>query len=94
MKKGFMVPVITTLMALNIGSATVSAKGYTKYPAGGRWNYGTGVTGSYSDYYHAKKTHSASVVKGAKMDKARAGKGAWAKSRLTIYSGCSFYYDV
>ncbi|MDR2464742.1 MAG: lactococcin 972 family bacteriocin [Streptococcaceae bacterium] len=62
--------------------------------AGGTWNCGVGLTGSYSDYYHSKKTHSSSVTKGSQIDSHKVGNGKWAKSRLTIFSGCNFYYNV
>ena len=28
---------------------------------GGQWNYGVGITGSYSDYMHGQKIHTATV---------------------------------
>lgn len=34
----------------------------TVYPAvGGQWNYGVGITGSYSDYMHGQKIHTATI---------------------------------
>lgn len=35
----------------------------TVYPAvGGQWNYGVGITGSYSDYMHGQKIHRPRLV--------------------------------
>lgn len=90
MKKKFIMPIITGIVALGIGGQAVSAASVSK--AGGTWNYGVGVTGSFSDYYHASRAHTATTKKGTKIDKAGNPAGKWAKSRLLVYSGCNFYY--
>lgn len=68
----------------------------TVYPAvGGQWNYGVGITGSYSDYMHGQKIHTATVSHPeATPSMARAPANSWAQARLTKYSSCSFYYGV
>lgn len=68
----------------------------TEYPAvGGQWNYGVGITGSYSDYMHGQRIHTATVTHpNSSPSMARAPANSWAKARLTIYSGCSFFYGV
>ena len=81
-------------LAVIFGSLTTTSAVLAAEVGGGTWNYGVGVTGSYSDYYHGSKTHSSTVQKGDSVDSHRVGSGSWAKSRLTIYSGCSFYWNV
>ncbi|PQF22952.1 lactococcin 972 family bacteriocin [Enterococcus mundtii] len=60
---------------------------------GGTWNYGVGITGSYSDYFHGTKRHSATVKKGSDESYQAQGAGVWTKARLGAYSGCNFYYN-
>ncbi|EGO5014717.1 lactococcin 972 family bacteriocin [Enterococcus faecalis] len=81
-----------SLIVLATGGASV-VQAATEYPDGGTWNYGVGATGSYSDYLHNTKAHSATVSKGDDKSSQSAKKGSWAKARLTIYSGCNFYYN-
>lgn len=84
--------VITELLMILATTVVVSAA--REYPCGGEWHYGVGATGSFSDYYHDGRDHTATVKHGADYDKGEASKGYWAKARLTRYHGCSFYYNV
>lgn len=81
-----------SLIVLATGGASV-VQAATEYPDGGTWNYGVGATGSYSDYLHNTKTHTATVSKGNDKSHSQKGPREWAKARLTIYSGCNFYYN-
>jgi lactococcin 972 family bacteriocin len=86
--------VLLSYLVLTLG-AGIGAKAATQYPsAGGTWNFGVEATGSYSDYFHGSRTHSATVSKGTKASRAQAGRGAWARGRLWEFSGCNFYYNV
>ncbi|MDR1473286.1 MAG: lactococcin 972 family bacteriocin [Lactobacillales bacterium] len=68
--------------------------GTWEYPCGGEWHYGVGATGSFSDYRHGSKEHSATVTYGSEKDHSRVSAGSWAKARLTRYHGCEFFYNV
>lgn len=81
------------MLLITLGSAT-TINAATAYPDGGTWNYGVGVTGSYSDYYHPSKYHCATVVApDDTSDQSCAPKKQWAKARLLVYSGYEFYYS-
>lgn len=80
-----------SLIVLITGGITVSAA--TEYPDGGTWNYGVGATGSYSDYLHNSKQHSATVTKGRQRSYSEQPPTKWAKARLFEYSGCEFFYN-
>jgi len=85
--------VVLLLACATIANSALIVSAATSYPDGGTWNYGVGITGSYSDYLHNTKEHSATVKKGSEVDSHKVGATKWAKSRLTIYSGCNFYYN-
>lgn len=84
--------VVCTLSLIVLATGGIAASAATEYPDGGTWNYGVGITGSYSDYFHGTKRHSATVKKGSDESYQAQGAGVWAKARLGAYSGCNFYY--
>ncbi len=86
------VVVLLAVTSLATGSMAVYAD--SPYPDEGQWNRGVGITGSYSDYFHHNKTHSATVSKGSSIDSHKTGGNTWAKSRLTTWSGCSFFWNI
>lgn len=90
MKKKIMA-LFCTLFALSVITVGVGAVS----TGGGTWNYGVGVTGSYSDYLHPTRVHTATVKRSdMKPSMARASYGEWAKARLTSWSGCQFFWNV
>lgn len=80
------------IFALTIGVVSVSAVS----KGGGTWNYGVGITGSYSDYLHPDKIHNATVISGGggQKDTDRDFGGKWAKARVSVWNGCNFYWGV
>jgi lactococcin 972 family bacteriocin len=83
-----------SLFILSTTGAVVNA-GTWAYPDGGKWHYGVGATGSFSDYYHESKKHSATVTRDGDKDYSEMGAGDWAKARLTrYYHGCEFFYNI
>lgn len=88
--------ILTYSMLLALSAGIVSASAASVNAGGGTWNYGTGITGSYSDYYHPYKTHTASVHSsgGGQKDTDRAYGGDWAKARVSVWNGCSYYWNV
>lgn len=74
---------------------TIEVRGNSVSVGGGTWNYGVGLTGSYSDYYHGNRVHTAATThKDSPSSYGKADPGYWAKSRLTKLSGCSYYWNV
>lgn len=86
--------VIAFLSSIVFLTTAFVADGAVEYPAGGEWKYGVGVTGSYSNYLHNTRRHSATVKKGSKEDYEAKSAKEWAKARLFEYSGCEFFYNV
>jgi lactococcin 972 family bacteriocin len=82
-----------SLFVLSTTGVVVNA-GTWAYPSGGEWHYGVGATGSFSDYRHGSKDHSATVKNGNDYDKGEASAGHWAKARLFCFHGCEFFYNV
>ena len=68
----------------------------TSYVDGGTWNYGIGVLGAYSDYYHVSRDHGSSVYSAdrSKSDSDISMAGDWSNALLGAYwgTGCSYYY--
>lgn len=92
MSKKWIMPVVTGLVALGIGGSSVAAAGNYEYPAGGKWHYGVGLTGTYSDYLHSSKAHTSSVTYGTEKSKGYGQPGSYSKARLTRFHGCNVYY--
>lgn len=88
--------ILTFAMLLGLSGGAIGVSAASVSVGGGTWNYGVGITGSYSDYYHPSKTHTASVHSsgGGQKDTDRAYAGQWAKARVSVWDGCSFYWNV
>lgn len=98
---------MTKLISRNIKSILIVASlftagvlGTTAFAAsvgGGTWNYGIGITGTfgYSDYYHAKNTHSSSVANNGKVVRVTNVAGKWVQASITKIppTGLSYYWS-
>lgn len=89
--KQYIACLVTLIVLATAGKLYVDAVSV----GGGTWNYGVGLTGSYSDYYHPAYYHTATVwYTHDNYHKDDGVPGEWAKANLWRYSGCHFYWDV
>ncbi|PDQ34860.1 MAG: hypothetical protein B5766_08850 [Candidatus Lumbricidophila eiseniae] len=96
--KSLVVGVVAAALVLGGVSA---ASATTSYPEGGTWHYGTNGSFVYSNYFHARRWHSATVENcdRVRLAKSIARPGLWASARS--YGGCPVkgrvdhaYYNV
>jgi lactococcin 972 family bacteriocin len=91
--------ILTKALAATVVAGALLVGGTTAAQAvsveGGTWNYGVTGKYTYSDYYHAKRTHKATAC-GANCDYASwTSPGYWANARaISAIGGNTAYYDV
>lgn len=84
------------LAGMLFGAIVSPASATVTYPAaGGRWEYGLGSTGNYSNYFHQTRAHGSTVsysAQTARSIKVAAGVESRARINNWVWPGCQYYY--